>query len=177
MDYSNLAWLLVILISAQWVYSDAKKHKIGKIPEKKGLLNMSAGSMAGATLLLWLPTFPLYLYKRKALIEQAKEHPIEPSGKIVYGVTGAIFAASSVFYLVSTALPGCDNQVALKLANRLVEPLHMGQITFPVELNYKDSVRVCRGLLSGENGRQVPVEYSVSWHDKTKGMIYVQMLR
>lgn len=177
MDYLNLTWLLAIAISAQWVYYDAKKHKIGKVPGMKGLLNMSAGAMAGATLLLWLPTFPMYLYKRKALIEQAKEHPIEPAGKITFALTGALFAASATIFIVNTTLPGCDSQDALKLTNHLIQPLGMGQVTYPVELDYEDSVRVCRGLLSGGNGRQVPVEYSVSWHDKAKRIIYVQLLR
>lgn len=46
MDYSNLAYLLLVSISALWVYYDAKKHKIGKTTGKSGffnkLLNMSA---------------------------------------------------------------------------------------------------------------------------------------
>lgn len=177
MDYFNLACLFGISISAIWVYYDAKKHKIGKVPGKKGLLNMSAGGIAGATLLLWLLAFPLYLYKRKELIEQAKEHPVEPSGKFIFATMGAIFAVFAVSLITKSTLPGCDSQPALKLANQLVTSLRMGQVTYPAEQGYEDSVRICRGFLTGENGQQVPVDYSVSWHDKSKQIIYVQILR
>lgn len=177
MDYFNLAYILMVSISALWVYHDTKKHKIGKIPGKNGLLNMSAGGMAGTTLMLWIITFPLYLYKRKAMLAQAKEYPVEPSGKIIFAVTGAIFAALAVSLIAKTTLPECDSLSALKLANQIVASLQKGQITYPAEQGYEDGVRVCRGFLAGENGQQLPVDYSVSWHDKAKQIIYVQILR
>lgn len=177
MDYLNLTYILVVSISALWVYQDTKKHKIGKIPGKNGLLNMSAGGMAGTTLGLWIITFPLYLYKRKQMIEQARENPVEPSGKIIFAVAGVIFAAFSVSLVVKTTLPGCDSQEALKLANQIAAPLQKGAITYPAEQGYEDGVRVCRGFLVGENGQQLSVDYAVSWHDKAKQIIYVRILR
>ena len=85
---------LIIIASAFWVYYDATKHKIGKIPGEKSFTNMSAGGWAAATWLLWIIGFPLYLIKRKELIEKAKEHPVEvPQTQrvIILGFLGLVF--------------------------------------------------------------------------------------
>jgi hypothetical protein len=58
-----------------WVYWDATSHKIGKIPEAGGFLNMSAGAWCFVS--FWLFGFVAYLWKRDRLIALAKTHPVE----------------------------------------------------------------------------------------------------
>jgi hypothetical protein len=48
----NVIIVAVIVCSALWVYLDATKNKIGKIPDLKGTFNMSAGAWAIATMFL-----------------------------------------------------------------------------------------------------------------------------
>lgn len=184
MDYFNLAVVLVIAASGIWVYMDATKNKIGKVSGKGGLLNLPAGALAGATLMLWIVTFPLYLIKRKSLIEQAKESPSEPAGKVAFGVCAVIFLAFSVATISATTLPACDNAATLQLANQVIHNspvlklmgVDLGQIQNPAEQNYKNGKRICRGFIKNPLGGQTPINYSVSWHDKSKGMIYVEIL-
>ena len=82
--------LLSLAASASilWVYYDATNNRIGKI-RRGGLFSFSAGEWASYCLLLWFVFFPLYLYKRKYLIEKAQSDPIEVSNtKIKLGVLG-----------------------------------------------------------------------------------------
>jgi len=65
----------VVALSAFWVYFDATRNKIGKIPKEKRFTNMSAGSWAIVTLLIWLFAFPVYIFKHSKLLEKAKNHP------------------------------------------------------------------------------------------------------
>lgn len=183
MDYSMIALFVFISACAQWVYWDAKKNKIGKVPGKSGFLNMSAGGIGGATFLLWIVTFPLYLIQRKSLLEQAKEQPQEPAGKVVFGICSAIFAVIAVSQIWSATLPACDSPDALRLANQLVAKAPLlkifgatGEIQNAAEQGYEDSTRICRGFLDTSMGGQMPVNYAVSWHDKAKRMIYVEFL-
>lgn len=71
--------LFVVTLSAVFVYFDATKNKIGKLPDNKGFLNMSAGMWSFGVLLLWILIFPLYLIKRSSLIGIAKENPQDVS--------------------------------------------------------------------------------------------------
>lgn len=73
----NIALILIIALMPIFVYFDATKHKIGKIPDKSRCINMSAGNWAAETLLLFIAIFPLYLIRRKSLIESAQETPID----------------------------------------------------------------------------------------------------
>jgi hypothetical protein len=54
---------IVVVISAIWVYFDAKKIGVrkGLIP---GFFNLGAGGWCAATLLIWIIGFPAYLIKR-----------------------------------------------------------------------------------------------------------------
>lgn len=72
----------IVVTSAIWVYLDATKNRIGKIPDAGGMFNMSAGAWATVTLLLWIIGFPSYLIKRRSLIERAKSHPVEVGGAV-----------------------------------------------------------------------------------------------
>jgi len=65
----------LVLGCVLFVYLDATKNKIGKVPEVKQFTNMSAGMWATGTALLWIFVFPLYLINRKKLINIAAEKP------------------------------------------------------------------------------------------------------
>ena len=60
----NSIIIAVVAVSAVWVYLDATKNKIGKIPDGKGMFNMSAGAWCAVTLGLWIIGFPAYLINR-----------------------------------------------------------------------------------------------------------------
>ena len=67
---------LIVVASAVWVYWDASSNKIGPVPDKKSF-NQSAFMWGLGCIFLWIVVFPVYLVKRKQLIEAAKEHPVE----------------------------------------------------------------------------------------------------
>lgn len=84
----------IILASMIFIYLDATKNNIGKVPNEKRFTNMSAGMWCTATGLLWIVGFPLYLLNRKKLIEKAKEYPqtVSTSRKaIVLGILTIIW--------------------------------------------------------------------------------------
>jgi len=72
---------LLVIGSAAFVYWDTAKNKIGKITGVKALTNASPLIWAIGVLLVWIIAFPLYLVKRKGLIQKAKESPVEVSPK------------------------------------------------------------------------------------------------
>lgn len=97
-------WLLnallmevIVAVSTVWVYLDATKRKIGKIPGTKGVFNMSAGAWAVSTMLLWIVSFPSYLIKRKDLIAAAQINPVEVSWRPVK--VAALAIVGSLFFL------------------------------------------------------------------------------
>jgi hypothetical protein len=71
------------LIISQYIYWDATRNKIGRIPEQGGFLNIPAGGWAG----LWIVPIPvvgliswiLYFINRSSMIEKAKNNPVELS--------------------------------------------------------------------------------------------------
>jgi hypothetical protein len=93
---------LIVVLSALYVYYDATKHRIGKIAGEAGFANLHAGGWAICTLLLWIVAFPLYLFKRKALIAKASDHPIDARHRTVILVLLSLVAA---FVLLSILLP------------------------------------------------------------------------
>ncbi len=78
----NAIIVAIIPVTSVWVYFDATANKIGKIPDEKGMFNMSAGAWAIVTLLLWIIGFPAYLIKRGSLIAKAKARPVEVKARI-----------------------------------------------------------------------------------------------
>ena len=82
-----------LLLAPGFVYLDATKHKIGKVPEVKGIANMSAGVWALCTFGLAIVALPLYLIKRPELITRAAVHPVEPTrrgmkARLLFGLGG-----------------------------------------------------------------------------------------
>lgn len=103
---------LLVWGSATWVYWDATANGIGKIPGKKGFTNVSAGRWCWLSLLLWIIFFPLYLAKRKALIEIARTQPIEVKRR---GLKLSILGIFTVLGVVGSLGGGEDQpQVAAK---------------------------------------------------------------
>lgn len=91
---------IVVGLSTLWVYWDATQHKIGKTEKNK----FSAGAYATATLLLWIIGFPYYLIRRKKLIQEAKEHPVEPKARwFKFGVF-LVLAAVQIFGWVAVQI-------------------------------------------------------------------------
>lgn len=93
--------IVVIVISAIWVYWDATENKIGKVVGLKSAFNMSAGAWSIVTLLLWIIGFPAYIVKRSSLIETAKTSPVEVKGRII---KLSILAIVGVLWIASTFL-------------------------------------------------------------------------
>ncbi|ACL04310.1 hypothetical protein Dalk_2617 [Desulfatibacillum aliphaticivorans] len=87
----TLMWIIVIGCAA-WVYFDSTKNKIGKTSEEKTLTNAQPWMWALGTLGIWIIAFPLYLFKRKELVQKAQENPVDVPGKqkkVVFGLLGA----------------------------------------------------------------------------------------
>lgn len=84
---------LIIVGSAIYVYYDATKNKIGRVPGLADKFNLRAGAWGLGFLWLWPVFFPLYLVKRNELIQRAKENPIEASYvPIKLGIFALLFA-------------------------------------------------------------------------------------
>lgn len=102
----NTLLIAIVAVSAVWVYLDATRHRIGKIPGAKGMLNMSAGAWGAVTLGLWIIGFPAYLVARKGLIAKAQENPVEVSGRtvkaIILAALGGLWLLASAASVVST---------------------------------------------------------------------------
>ncbi|MDP8204994.1 MAG: hypothetical protein P9L95_10735 [Candidatus Tenebribacter mawsonii] len=79
MQWLVMQWVILIL-SAIFVFWDAKRNNIHEIQGEKSILNISAGGWFCVTLLLWIVAFPLYLINRKKLIEKCKGKGIVKDG-------------------------------------------------------------------------------------------------
>jgi hypothetical protein len=79
----RLLVVIVIVISALWVYWDATGNRIGKVSGAGGFFNMSAGAWATVTMFLWIIAFPSYLIKRSTLLEVATRHPVAVKGRVI----------------------------------------------------------------------------------------------
>lgn len=85
---------LLVVGSAAFVYHDAAKNRIGRVPGGAAFPNLPAGAWALGSLFLWLVFFPLYLYKRAALVERAQSQPQEATRvQLKLGLFGLLFAA------------------------------------------------------------------------------------
>jgi len=185
----NVVIVAIIVGTAIWVYLDATKNKIGKVKEAGGMFNMSAGAWSVVTLLLWIIGFPAYLIKRGALIERAKENPIEVKGRggktAVLSIIGGLWVLLVLAGHFSGSLPACDAPEVVDLATSSIKDaplvklsgLDVKGISMPAEASYDASTetRVCRAQLTHSLGNEL-INYSVQWHDKAKGIIWVQII-
>jgi hypothetical protein len=185
----SIAAVFIVSATALFVYLDATSNRIGKVPGAGGLFNMSAGGWAVATLLIWLVAFPAYLIKRRALISQAAKCPIEPRRRMVkaaaIGLAGTAWVALAAIPYLEGSLPRCDSADVVALAEKIVRDallvkmtgLEVKRLSFPVEQGYDRAAeaRVCRGVLAHSQGEE-QIQYSVEWHDQSKGLIWVRIL-
>jgi len=185
----NVIIVAIVVASAIWVYLDATKNKIGKVKGSGGMFNMSAGAWSVVTLFLWVIGFPAYLIKRGSLIEKAKETPVEVTGRTgkiaALGIVGGIWVLLSLAGFVSGDVPACDAPEVVDLATQSIKdaPLiklsgfEVKGLSMPAEVNYNTSTetRLCRAQLSHALGNEM-IQYAVQWHDKAKGIIYVQIV-
>jgi len=183
----NAIIVLIIALSAVWVYIDATKHKIGKIPGAKGMFNMSAGSWAVVTLLLWLVGFPAYLIKRGSLISKAKEAPVEVSGRsgkiAALAVAGAVWTVLSYSSAALSALPACDRAETQDLVGQIISDLPAVKAAGVQFVSLKDiqeqgfnegtQIRSCSATLVTTAG-QDDLQYYIKWNDKEKTKFYVE---
>lgn len=94
---NSAAWTwCIVAASATWVYYDATKHRIGKIPGRSGN-NFSAGTWAVLVALLWIVAFPFYVAKRRVLIAAASEHPVIAQLRVPILVGGCLAALLMLF--------------------------------------------------------------------------------
>lgn len=106
--------VFIVLSIASIVYWDATRKKIGKVEGEKGLLNMSAGGWALASIYLFILAVPAYLLKRKSLIKKAETHPVEVKGRSIK------LALLIIFCLVATS-KNLQTQKNKKVANDVIE--------------------------------------------------------
>lgn len=91
--YLSICIVGIINFTSLWVYIDASKNKIGKIPTNKiEFANMSAFFWGICTYGLWIVAFPVYLIKRKKLIEKAHIYPVQSKfRKLIITIFSIIF--------------------------------------------------------------------------------------
>lgn len=177
----------VVVASAIWVYLDATKNKIGKVPGAGGMFNMSAGAWATVTLLLWIIGFPAYLIKRGSLIERAKSHPVEVGGRgaktAVLGVVGGLWVFMTFSGAALSSLPTCGSSNAAALVGQIVEDMPVVKAAGVKYVTLKEveeqgfnenaQIRSCAATLVTTAGED-SVQYSIKWNDKAKGEFYVE---
>jgi hypothetical protein len=170
----SIALAIFIAMSAIWVYIDATKNKIGKITNRKGMFNLSAGAWAAATLFLWIVAFPSYLINRSTLSEKAKDNPINVKqrlGKIVVlSLLGALVILFTFFVNIAPAVPQCDSIAAKRAIAKIINdtPLLRSAGTRFISIkniidenfNHETQVRLCSAQLSTTGGED-NIQYTI----------------
>ncbi len=184
----NLAIIAVIALTPIWVYLDATKHKIGKVEGISGLTNNSAGVWGIVTLGLWIVTFPLYLIKRKALIERAQEHPVEVKGRAakatVFAIIGGSWVALAALGTAAQQLPTCDAAETAHVVASIINDLPIAKASGARFVSLKgiteqgynatDEIRSCRATLITSAGEDT-VQYSLRWQNKDALQFYAEV--
>lgn len=183
----NIVLILVIALLPIFVYFDATKHKIGKIPGKSGFTNNSAGNWAVGTLLLAIVIFPLYLIKRKSLILLANESPVEANSRNAKLAVIAIISSAWSFMLISvetlSQLPSCDRADSISLVAQIVGDMPLVQAAGTsfvslkniVEQGYNEQteLRSCSATLVTTAGEDT-IQYSIRWQNKDAAEFYIE---
>lgn len=147
-DIIKLVVTAFIAFSAVWVYFDATKKNIGKIPDEKGLFNMSAGAWSIVTFLLWIIAFPSYLIKRKSLLQKAKEKPVRVTGR-----SGKLVALS-LLAILKLVLSSAGTLTDESATNGLTDKLSVMELGIYTSM-VVNTVERCGSMTSGAE----PVEY------------------
>jgi len=144
-----MKWMsMLLLLSAIFVYWDATGHKIGKIQGVSSVSNSSAFGWAIGTILLWIIVFPMYLIKRKVLIEKAKENPV-PKGI----VTRILFTGTLTICLLVCLSGGC-NRLGLQLSKEEVTKLRGYQMTYMSNVGLASLGMTVGGFLDSIKGEK-----------------------
>jgi hypothetical protein len=179
----------IATIAAFWVYLDATKNKIGEIAGSKESWNFTAGGWAALTLLMWLVGLPAYVIKRQALLDRAQTAPVEVKNRakgIVFLAFGAAaWVGVSLLLVAAEGLPSCDASEVLQLAESIIQKaplvseqgLKIDGIKSPGEIQSESisSRRACRAILRLSEG-ELPMKYTVEWHNQSRGEIWVQIV-
>lgn len=177
----------VVVASAIWVYLDATKNKVGKVPGAGGMFNMSAGAWATVTLLLWIIGFPAYLIKRNSLIERAKSDPVEVGGRgaktAVLSVLGGLWVFTAFSGAALSSLPTCSASDTATLVRQIIEDMPVAKAAGVKYVALKDveeqgfnenaQIRSCAAKLVTTAGED-SIQYFVKWSDKAKREFYVE---
>ncbi len=188
MSYTAISTLLMlVVVSSIWMYWDASSKKIGKVEGvegiKKGLGNTSALVWAISCMLLWIIVLPLYLSKRKGLIQTAQDHPVEETSRVAKTVL-LVFIGLGV---VGTAiprpakLPKCTAPETSKLIAQIVD----ARISDPnkkfkalqdikqTSYDKKAQARLCTAQFVPVAGAKIPVRFQLTWQDRDAGQFSV----
>lgn len=185
---------IVVGASVVWVYVDATRHKIGKIPNEKGLLNISAGAWAVCMMFFWVIVFPVYLINRTSLVENARHHPIEVSwrkGKIAalsvfsgWSVVAGLVSLVGIVGLVLSPIPRCDDSNTIATVGEVINEMPIAKesgaqfvsLKNIVEQGYnkQSEIRACSATLLSTFGEE-PLRYNIKWQDKEKHEFYVEV--
>ena len=186
----NVAIIVVIAASSVWVYLDATNYKIGKIPDRTGMFNLSAGHWGTVTLLLWIIGFPAYLIKRNSLIEIAKEHPIDVKGRavksVVFATFGSLWAFMSFVSVAMTILPTCSDASVKSLVGQILTEMSSAKragakfvsVEDEAELGFNQTtqIRTCTGTTVTTIGEDLTL-YSIMWRNQDRGEYEVEAQR
>lgn len=69
-------WIVTLALATFWVYWDATRNNIGRIPDADGFFDLSAIGWASATACVAWLAFPAYIVKRPELKRRAASAPI-----------------------------------------------------------------------------------------------------
>lgn len=103
---------LLIAASTMFVYYDTTKNNIGKIPGEKCFYNLSPSNWSLVVAFLWIVAFPLYLMKRKELLEKAKNNPVITPSK-TKRLALCIQGTFAILIVLSLMYGGYANNVTL----------------------------------------------------------------
>jgi hypothetical protein len=142
--FLGIIFIVIIACTPIWIYFDATKNKVGKTENDKSFFNISAGAWATASLLFWIIAFPLYLIKRRHLIEKAKEFPVEVKGRAVKMVL--LIIVGCLFGMVFTAGIISDSRTSNQRA----------------ETNNKEAAAVSENISFDVSNKVVPINGNIA---------------
>lgn len=185
-----LLFCIVVYVFTGFVaYCDASTHKIGKLPDRKGVTNMSAAAWGAFALLLPYIGYFVYMARRKKLLALAKEHPVKAPfmgrNASIFALIGAAVIAAIVvphWLAVRGQVPGCNSESASSTISdnfNNTAAISGYNVSFERldnvhEVNYNQSVdsRLCTATLETTQGPD-DVVYKIQWYDKSQRQIDV----
>jgi hypothetical protein len=151
----------------------------------RGATTNGRDGWAAVTLLLWIVGFPAYVIKRGALIEAAKASPVEVKNRAIGFVGLAFFGGAWLFLAIAGyaagALPQCDSKEVARVLDGIpavqAAATAGARLSDPGEASYdaQGEKRTCRAILR-KGSDQLPVTFSVTWHNKSQGQIWVAIV-